>query len=67
MTNLFYLFLGYSYCGAQIFEIYGLGKEVVDLAFCGSISCIGGLTFDEVRVMENLKMVADWTLLPSCI
>nr|AKI29076.1 ferredoxin-dependent glutamate synthase [Pyrus betulifolia] len=37
-----------SYCGAQIFEIYGLGKEVVDLAFCGSISCIGGLTFDEL-------------------
>ncbi|KAL6141309.1 hypothetical protein ACLB2K_059599 [Fragaria x ananassa] len=37
-----------SYCGAQIFEIYGLGKGVVDLAFCGSISSIGGLTFDEL-------------------
>lgn len=37
-----------SYCGAQIFEIYGLGKEVVDLAFCGSISSVGGLTFDEL-------------------
>ncbi|KAM5578066.1 ferredoxin-dependent glutamate synthase, chloroplastic [Rosa sericea] len=37
-----------SYCGAQIFEVYGLGKEVVDLAFCGSISSIGGLTFDEL-------------------
>ncbi|XP_059428219.1 ferredoxin-dependent glutamate synthase, chloroplastic isoform X1 [Corylus avellana] len=37
-----------SYCGAQIFEIYGLGKEVVDLAFCGSVSKIGGLTFDEL-------------------
>jgi glutamate synthase domain-containing protein 2 len=44
-----YEFLVYSYCGAQIFEIYGLGKEVVDLAFCGSVSNIGGLTFDEVR------------------
>jgi len=42
-------FLGYSYCGAQIFEVYGLGKEVVDLAFRGSVSKIGGLTFDEVR------------------
>lgn len=37
-----------SYCGAQIFEIYGLGKEAVDLAFSGSVSNIGGLTFDEV-------------------
>ncbi|KAF5474256.1 hypothetical protein F2P56_006170 [Juglans regia] len=37
-----------SYCGAQIFEIYGLGKEIVDLAFCGSVSSIGGLTFDEL-------------------
>lgn len=37
-----------SYCGAQIFEIYGLGKEVVDLAFTGSVSKIGGLTFDEL-------------------
>ncbi|CAB4316755.1 unnamed protein product, partial [Prunus armeniaca] len=32
----------------KIFEIYGLGKEVVDLAFCGSISSVGGLTFDEL-------------------
>lgn len=37
-----------SYCGAQIFEIYGLGNEVVDFAFRGSISKIGGLTFDEL-------------------
>lgn len=37
-----------SYCGAQIFEIYGLGKELVDVAFCGSKSSIGGLTLDEL-------------------
>ncbi|GLT28040.1 hypothetical protein SLA2020_029970 [Shorea laevis] len=37
-----------SYCGAQIFEVYGLGKEIVDFAFCGSVSNIGGLTFDEL-------------------
>ncbi|XP_031121832.1 ferredoxin-dependent glutamate synthase, chloroplastic [Ipomoea triloba] len=37
-----------SYCGAQIFEIYGLGKEVVDISFCGSKSSIGGLTVDEL-------------------
>uniref|UniRef100_A0A7N0THN9 glutamate synthase (ferredoxin) n=1 Tax=Kalanchoe fedtschenkoi TaxID=63787 RepID=A0A7N0THN9_KALFE len=37
-----------SYCGAQIFEIYGLGQDVVDAAFCGSVSSIGGLTLDEL-------------------
>ncbi|KAJ0978810.1 hypothetical protein J5N97_014284 [Dioscorea zingiberensis] len=37
-----------SYCGAQIFEIYGLGQEIVDLAFCGSVSKIGGLSLDEL-------------------
>ncbi|XP_073139676.1 ferredoxin-dependent glutamate synthase, chloroplastic-like [Henckelia pumila] len=37
-----------SYCGAQIFEIYGLGKDLVDIAFCGSPSSIGGLTLDEL-------------------
>ncbi|CAI6000519.1 unnamed protein product [Closterium sp. NIES-64] len=37
-----------SYCGAQIFEIYGLGAPVVDRAFKGSVSRIGGLTLDEL-------------------
>ncbi|KAJ6823300.1 ferredoxin-dependent glutamate synthase, chloroplastic-like [Iris pallida] len=37
-----------SYCGAQIFEIYGLGQDIVDLAFTGSVSKIGGLSFDEL-------------------
>ncbi|BBN01830.1 glutamate synthase (ferredoxin) [Marchantia polymorpha subsp. ruderalis] len=37
-----------SYCGAQIFEIYGLGADVVDMAFRGSVSRIGGLTLDEL-------------------
>ncbi|KFK36969.1 hypothetical protein AALP_AA4G195900 [Arabis alpina] len=37
-----------SYCGAQIFEIYGLGNEVVEFAFRGSASRIGGLTLDEL-------------------
>ncbi|GBG59394.1 hypothetical protein CBR_g38420 [Chara braunii] len=37
-----------SYWGAQIFEIYGLGKEVVDTAFRGTVSRIGGLTMDEL-------------------
>ncbi|KAL1220143.1 Ferredoxin-dependent glutamate synthase 2 [Cardamine amara subsp. amara] len=37
-----------SYCGAQIFEIYGLGKDVVEFSFRGSASRIGGLTLDEL-------------------
>eukprot|EP00241_Pyramimonas_parkeae_P000420 CAMPEP_0114250742 /NCGR_PEP_ID=MMETSP0058-20121206/14870_1 /TAXON_ID=36894 /ORGANISM="Pyramimonas parkeae, CCMP726" /LENGTH=1531 /DNA_ID=CAMNT_0001364439 /DNA_START=430 /DNA_END=5025 /DNA_ORIENTATION=+ len=37
-----------SYSGAQIFEIYGLGQEVVETAFKGSVSRIGGLTLDEL-------------------
>jgi len=37
-----------SYHGAQIFECYGLGEEVIDRAFKGSVSRIGGLNMDEV-------------------
>jgi glutamate synthase (ferredoxin) len=37
-----------SYHGAQIFEILGLGVEVVDLAFRGTISRVGGMTLEEL-------------------
>ncbi len=37
-----------SYHGAQIFEILGIDKEVVDTYFCGSVSRIGGLTLDDI-------------------
>lgn len=48
----------FSYCGAQIFEIYGLGKEVVEFSFRGSASRIGGLTLDEVRyILINGKLL----------
>jgi glutamate synthase (ferredoxin) len=36
------------YHGAQIFEAYGLGKEVVGAAFVGSVSRIGGMSLDDV-------------------
>lgn len=36
------------YHGAQIFEVYGLGKEVIDLAFKGSVSRIGGMSLDDL-------------------
>jgi glutamate synthase (NADPH/NADH) large chain/glutamate synthase (ferredoxin) len=37
-----------SYCGAQIFEALGLGREVVDAAFSGTTSPIGGVGFSEL-------------------
>nr|QUE29931.1 GltB [Erythrocladia irregularis] len=38
-----------SYQGAQIFEILGLGNEVVETAFCGTASQIGGLNLKELE------------------
>lgn len=35
-----------SYHGAQIFEILGLSHELVDLAFTGTVSRLGGLSID---------------------
>lgn len=35
-----------SYHGAQIFEALGIGNEVIDKCFSGTVSRIGGLTFD---------------------
>lgn len=37
-----------SYQGAQIFEALGVGKEVVDYAFTGAHSRIGGVGFAEI-------------------
>ena len=37
-----------SYHGAQIFEILGLNQDVVDLAFCGTTSRLGGMTLSEL-------------------
>ncbi len=37
-----------SYCGAQIFEILGLGHEVVSACFDATASPIGGIGFEEI-------------------
>ncbi len=37
-----------SYCGAQIFEALGLGAEVMDRCFTGTVSSIGGIGFTEI-------------------
>jgi glutamate synthase (NADPH/NADH) large chain len=51
-----------SYQGAQIFEILGLNKEVVNQCFAGSVSRIEGIGYDgiarEVLVRHNLAFPA---------
>ena len=37
-----------SYCGAQIFEVLGLGHEVISTCFAGTASPIGGIGFEEI-------------------
>jgi len=43
-----------SYHGAQIFEILGLGQDVVDLAFCGTTSRLNGMQLSELY-HESIK------------
>lgn len=46
-----------SYHGAQIFEIYGLGDDVVDLAFKGTVSRIGRKEEDNAyRLGEHCQL-----------
>ncbi|HET7468438.1 MAG TPA: glutamate synthase large subunit [Gemmatimonadales bacterium] len=37
-----------SYCGAQIFEVLGLGHEVISTCFAGTASPLGGIGFEEI-------------------
>lgn len=37
-----------SYCGAQIFEAVGIGKEVINGCFSKTVSRVGGLTYDQI-------------------
>ena len=47
-----------SYHGAQIFECYGLGPELIDTAFKGTVSRVGGLHMDELAA-ETSMFAAD--------
>ncbi len=38
-----------SYHGSQIFEIVGLSKEVVETCFTGTVSRLGGLSFEDLN------------------
>jgi glutamate synthase (NADPH/NADH) large chain len=44
-----------SYHGAQIFEILGLNKQVVNTYFAGAVSRIGGLGLDEIATEALIK------------
>src|SRR5690606_8765757 len=44
-----------SYHGAQIFEVLGIDKEVVDRYFCGAVSRIGGLSLDDIATEALAK------------
>ena len=33
----------------QIFEVYGLGREVIDTAFAGTVSRIGGMSLADIQ------------------
>lgn len=58
-----------SYKGAQTFEILGLNKEVVKRCFKGTISRIGGLTFEDLerenKVKHDLAFSQSFDLLPD--
>ena len=49
-----------SYRGAQTFEALGINKEVIDVCFKGTISRIGGLTFDMLAKEALTKHRVAW-------
>nr|UAD85546.1 glutamate synthase [Gracilaria edulis] len=59
-----------SYHGAQIFEILGLGKDIVDLAFKGTASSLNGINLNELAVStldsyNNIVNVKQFKKLPN--
>ena len=44
-----------SYTGAQIFEAIGLGDELVDKYFTGTVSRLGGIGLDEIATAIQLR------------
>jgi len=53
-----------SYKGAQIFECYGIGKEVIESCFNGTVSKIGGLNFDDIAREVLVRHKAAYPQLP---
>ena len=49
-----------SYQGAQIFEALGIGKDVIDFAFSGTHSRIGGVSFEDIAEESLNRHRAGW-------
>lgn len=49
-----------SYQGAQIFEALGIGSEVIDYAFTGAHSRIGGVGFKEIAEESIVRHRSGW-------
>ena len=49
-----------GYRGAQLFEIVGLSKEVVELCFPGTPSRIGGASFEDLEHDQRLLAAEAW-------
>lgn len=57
-----------SYRGAQLFEVVGLNKDVIDEYFCGTVSRVEGCSLDdlaeEVAIRHRVAYPNQWTARP---
>jgi glutamate synthase (NADPH/NADH) large chain len=54
-----------SYTGAQIFEAIGLGEELVEEYFAGTVSRLGGIGLDEIHEEVRRRHDSAYALRPS--
>jgi glutamate synthase (NADPH/NADH) large chain len=54
-----------SYTGAQIFEAIGLGEELVDEYFTGTVSRLGGIGLEEIAEEVRRRHASAYPLRPS--
>ena len=54
-----------SYTGAQIFEAIGLGEELVDEYFTGTVSRLGGIGLDEIAEEARRRHATAYPLRPE--
>ena len=54
-----------SYTGAQIFEAIGLGEELIDEYFTGTVSRLGGIGLDEIAEESRRRHATAYPLRPE--
>ena len=54
-----------SYTGAQIFEVIGLGREVIDECFAGTSSRLGGIGFDQLADAAAARVASAYPERPA--